>query len=126
MLQRSPSVSRLCSKVIPAGPRAAASIYWGARVQELGSEAEAMSEFIALVQRFPVDYYAHRAGDFIAEKAELQVVTPAASLPAAHTNHQLSHVQGLLKAELTSAERTPASSPPMAYDALGPDDLELG
>ena len=76
-----------------------------------------MSEFIALVQRFPVDYYAHRAGDFIVGQAELQVVTPAANLPSAHTNNQLSHVQGLIKANLSKQALTGLQKVlPLAYD----------
>ena len=112
----------------PFGPKAAASIYWGARAsQELGDNNTAMSEFLALVQRFPVDYYAHRATEFIEGQADLQVVTPAASLPISHTNHQLSHVEGLLKASLSKqALKGLREVLPRAYDELGPKDLELG
>lgn len=112
----------------PYGERAAASIYWGARAaQELGETQTAMSELIALVQRFPVDYYAHRAGFLINHQTALQVVTPAASLPVPVRNPELTHVEGLSRAGLTEqALKKLRSTLHAAYSDFGPEELELG
>ena len=110
----------------PYGPRAAAAIYWGARAaQELELREIAYAELLALTQRFPVDYYAHRADELVREHADLYVIIPAAELPESQLDARISHAEGLLRAGLKNKALDQIRVVlPEAYDRFGPKLLD--
>ncbi|MEC9466025.1 MAG: transglycosylase SLT domain-containing protein [Myxococcota bacterium] len=110
----------------PYGPRAAAAIYWGARsAQELELREVAYAELLALTQRFPVDYYAHRADLLVREHADLFVVIPAAELPESPLDSRISHAEGLLRAGLPAKALDQSRKVlPEAYESFGPKRLD--
>ena len=86
----------------PFGPQAPASIYWAARAaQETHERLLAHSELLALIERFPVDYYAYRAHLLVDYDRKSGIIAQRAALPKPRDNNSVSYISSLAQADLT-------------------------
>lgn len=79
----------------PFGDQAPGAIYWAARASEEmgGTETAVRAELAALVERFPVDYYAYRASERLGPKPW---PSTAGALPREQLTPAAKHVTALL------------------------------
>lgn len=107
----------------PYGPRADAALYWGARAAaEMGRGEEARAEWVHLLERFPISYYAYQAVKQLG--AEPWPDPVPTYLPTSH-HPEVQRIADWVDAGLTEAaeealQRLVESAP----DFLGPRDLE--
>jgi len=129
-------VLRYLEREAPYGRQAPAAIYWAARAAgELGNQVAYRSELLALVKRFPVDYYSTQAIARLDEIPDEGFEVPAAQLSEASLGHRAVLARALLDVgaraeasrELSVAllEERDAMSP-AEYSALRAVAVELG
>ncbi len=111
----------------PYGPQAPRALYWNARShQKLKQNSEAAGQLHALLERFPVDYYAHRASKLLERFRKQGVLSTPATLPNKNLDPRVAHIEGLAKSDLKSKTRRALSSIiDYARQNLGPIELDL-
>ena len=86
----------------PYGRLAPAAIYWGARShQEGGFHEQGQKELAALIERFPVGYYAYRA----AQRLGTTWPEPQGALPDPAADPRVAQVNALVAAGMFHAAR---------------------
>jgi soluble lytic murein transglycosylase len=108
----------------PFGEHAAAATYWGARaLEEIGYTEQARAELAALVERYPVSYYAYRAAEHLGDEAWPDA---EGALPDAPLNRRAAHVEALLHAGMQQRVRKALWDILQGADeTMGPNDLIL-
>jgi soluble lytic murein transglycosylase len=110
----------------PFGPHAPQACYWGARsAQRMDLDSKAYGEYVALIERFPVDYYSHRASQMISRLKRKGIEKIPAVLPDKPTDPRVSHIEGLAQSGLTKkVEKALREILPYAGQYLSPVELD--